>query len=1195
MSIYKKYGIIQKIQAIIYIKGVIIMKRILHISDFHITSDMPEPQDNPRITKLIQKIKISFKKIHVLVFTGDLIDSRSISESIEKLPASEKEQGWNREAKIAFELGEKYLTYIKNELGLSDNEIILCVGNHDVNRNCVEKENLTCHKKEAFTFSNRFEAYKSFSDTFLPFKDSYKTYFRTIDDLNFLVVNSNWNNENKSRLCINCNDISIVLKNNISKLNENKNFNIFVSHSPMSDFCEDARYEYSDNLYDPIQNRINRYFNIFLAGDKHTQTFNPQELIAGSPLNSSNVCYGIYEFSNNNYCFKHLIYSNSEWSIETDSKSIQDIYAISKKYLKLSGMEVLYKINHIDDKVIFSQKYKGSIDQWNHFNKLFLSYTTLKKTAIGTSGIKVPVEGNLISTISMIIQDSMNSYPLVLRGMAKSGKSLFLTLLYLHLLEMYAANEFSYIPIYFNLDSITCDLDEKGWKYIENSIDDIFLSSKNLSLQYNMPICYILDGLCKNKYYDNCIEDYIQVKIESSMTGAASKDKFVVCLDTDDDLHMTNTDINSSIQADNILYFNSITINKINAKPDLENFIDAFTHLYSDSDNKTILNNIKKLNIRNIDLHTLISFKDYFLSDNNAQCTIADLYESNALVQFQKQNIDNACLACYKLYYENKTYDEIIKDGCKISYSIFEKIKKQKNLATFLIARCYVTAIELYHDHPKNRPSPILNECFNHEISNTIKELFLKNSTEKLNSLNANFYRKFNFQGIAMITYFMGRTLNNTQKLNKVLEQQMDYVNNRNPKNTEDEFYKKVAQRSIIISKISGLPNYKEHEEEYINNLLSNPKIRYVNREFYLLYYGDRKSSELLYNYTDTLYEGFDFYNVYHVLATKLEGWRTKKTESKLLRLEIFTLCDLIQQRIDNKIAISRNNRTSETKYLSSFFYDCRFTDKAKKVLEYAISIIKFYLSNDSSESLFTSYLKVKKFEFENFISTFENNKVSCESTGYKTFKLMEECSKISSTEKIGWKIPNVINYLNDDAYENYSKNKNYENVANHMYECYLIGLFYLPNDKPGDQVYNKQEILNILLIHDIGESIVNDYPPFYAKIDEKRYQEDMENRKIFLSGLHDGIADLTPQLKLWDLWYNETNINVRIAKEIDKIQMIHKMFVLLTTTDIQLSEERIKNILRDKEKIQTNYGKEIYNILITQNDNIPDQYKRLL
>ena len=136
---------------------------------------------------------------------------------------------------------------------------------------------------------------------------------------------------------------------------------------------------------------------------------------------------------------------------------------------------------------------------------------------------------------------------------------------------------------------------------------------------------------------------------------------------------------------------------------------------------------------------------------------------------------------------------------------------------------------------------------------------------------------------------------------------------------------------------------------------------------------------------------------------------------------------------------------------------------------------------------------------------------------------------------------------------------------------------------------------MNILLIHDIGESIVNDYPPFYAKIDEKRYQEDMENRKIFLSGLHDGIADLTPQLKLWDLWYNETNINVRIAKEIDKIQMIHKMFVLLTTTDIQLSEERIKNILRDKEKIQTNYGKEIYNILITQNDNIPDQYKRLL
>lgn len=1170
------------------------MKRILHLSDLHITSAMPEPQENPIITKLIKKIQISFKKVHILIFTGDLIDSFAISERIKRFPENMREQKWNEEAEKAFALGEKYLTFIKNELNISDDKIILCVGNHDVNRNCNEKESISCHKSDVVTYKRRFDAYRTFSDGFLPFKDSFKTHFRSIESFNFLVVNSNWNNDNKARLCINCSEVSKVITDNISELQKDKNRNIFVSHSPISDFCEEARYGYPENEYAPIKDKINTYFNVLLAGDKHTKTFDSQELIVGAPIDSSKFSYGIYEFSNNTYCLKHITFDGSEWEIETDSNSIQEIYNASKNFLKQSGIEVLYKINSVDDNTIISQKYKGSEQQWDYFNQLFLAYTTLKKTEIGTSGTKHSIDDNLIFAIFNIIQNSKGIYPLVLRGMPKSGKSLFLTLLYLYLLEMYAKNRLEYIPVYFNLDSIVPSLDSKGWKYIETCINNFFECSKQLSNKYGKPVCFILDGFSKCKYYDTCIEDYIQVKIESNYKFTNDSNKFVVCLDTDEDLHLTNTDFDKAIEADYVLYFNPITIKKTYPKSNLERFIDAFTNLYSIATKETVIKNINNLNLHSIDLHTLIKFKNYFAANNNANCCITELYMADAMKIFGKQNIDNASLACYKLYYENKTYEKIISDGCKLSHSSFETIKKQKTLAMYLIARCYVTSIEKFNYNKKPfKINTILNECFNCEISTFVKGLILKNSlSEKLKVFSEKCYSELNFRGKAMITYFSGRTCTDNKKLSSTLETQLQQIKRRRPKDKEDGFFKEVAQRSIFISRISGLTDYEKYEEEYIFNLITNREMRYVNREFYLLYYGDRKSNELTFNYIDTLYEGFDFYNVFHILVTKLEEWKENPTKSKLLRLEIFTLCDLIQQRIDNNIAISRNNRAATKDFVDSFFYDCRLLDKAKNVLEVVISIINAYLSFDSSKNLFTSYLQAKGEEFHDFYSNLINCSTSISLKGHRPIDLIDKCANISFTQKIGWKIPTVINRLNDKAYKKYSENKSYETVANHMYECYLIGLFYLPEVDIQNSEYNKQEVLNLLLIHDIGESLVDDYPPYYEKIDEKKKQEDAANRRIFLGGLHEGVSDLTYQLTLWDHWRNEDNINAKIAKDIDKIQMIYKMFVLLSKTDIYLSRNRIISILKDKERIRTDYGKHIYKILIEQNDTIDAKYR---
>ncbi len=1170
------------------------MKTILHLSDLHITSDMQEPENNTFITTLIKKIK-SKHIIDILIFTGDLIDSKSISKKITLAPSNHKEKLWNEEATMAFDLGKKYLKYIKEQLNIPDTNIIICVGNHDVNRNSTTEEEKLCDKEESLTFTKRFDMYRKFSDDFLPFKDSYKTYFKTVEGFNFLVVNSNWNNGNNGQMCINCNEINDIVTNNISQLSSsNKKQNIFISHSPVSDFCEEARYGYKENNYKPIKQILDEYFDIYIAGDKHTDTFDHHELIVGAPTTDNKTSCGIYEYTDDQLSVKHLLYKNLKWETECDTQLIQSFGKISEKFLKQSCIEVLYN-EKLDIAKMITNNQEIYNQQMILFNKLFRSYTTLKKTKYGNSGENVTMSENIIEQTQQLINDSIKQYPLMLRGMPKLGKSLFLTLLYLHLLHSSVKDEFDYIPVYFNLDAVLLEQDN-NWSNIKSTIDSIFRDSSVLSKKHYKPICFIFDGLNKYKFYKTSIEDYIQTKITQNQTYTKHKNKFVICFDTDEDLGLHETEMNRTVDAEYVLYFNSIIINNTYSNSNYINFIFAFSNLYSNVKEEIIFNNIKKLNLNRIDLNTLLNFKEYFTSIDNSNCCITELYNKLAIKLIDNSYIASACTACYKLYYEQKTFEQINNDKCNINYQVFEILKKQKNLAMYLIARYYVNALKTANSSKKPNISPILNECFSYEISNFVRGIIIKdNLLSELKSFNNKFYNVLDCKGRAMLTYFIGRMKLQDRELSSILYNQENLLQNYKSSDTEDEFFLKVAQRSIIISRITGLSSSEEHLDHYIMQLLQNESIRYVNREFYLLYYGDRKINEINFNYIDTLYEGFDFYNVFHVIATKLRIWKENSTPYNLLKLEIFTLCDLLQQRLDNINACSRNNRSNQFEYVKSFFYNEKYAIQSANALKFAISIIEKYLKESHKDSIFSSYLKTKHNEFNIALSTINEDKDITETT-FCPSEIFYDCAQISKVEKIGWKIKDNLRLINDDMYDNVSHKKNYENVVEHIYECYLIGLLYLPKTIPSENEYNKQDILNMLLIHDLGESKVKDYPPYYININQKKEEENLYNEKLFLSGLHNGISDLTEQFHLWNLWYeNDKNINIQIAKDIDKIHLIYKMFILLSETDISLNDDRIKSILKERKNIKTKYGNIIYQTLIEHNHHIRDDYKQLL
>ena len=100
------------------------MKTILQLSDFHIKESMPLPQNNPVITSFVELIKQMRIESPILVYNGDIIDSRAIKDKIsDSLSDAEKAEAWDMHAQKAFNLAKEYFLFLKRELGISDEKI----------------------------------------------------------------------------------------------------------------------------------------------------------------------------------------------------------------------------------------------------------------------------------------------------------------------------------------------------------------------------------------------------------------------------------------------------------------------------------------------------------------------------------------------------------------------------------------------------------------------------------------------------------------------------------------------------------------------------------------------------------------------------------------------------------------------------------------------------------------------------------------------------------------------------------------------------------------------------------------------------------------------------------------------------------------------------------------------------------------
>jgi len=1178
----------------------------LHISDLHVNPEMPSVKDNVKIVDLVDHLNTKTEPIRILIFTGDLIDFRYINKKLESCSIDEKYDRSRELMCASYEKAYEYLSYICESLNISPDHRLLCCGNHDM---ISDEDNAfrVCNGKTESDYSMRFQMFNEFCHKLTARKESFQTHFRRIDGFNFIIANTNWSfiPQAKNQLCISCKEIEKLIDKQKSVLENTRNmhgqrYNIFIAHVPNTNYCETALYPYPENNETSVFKKIREMFGLFCYGDKHTNYYEFTDFIVGAPISSDHITYALYQFNEetNSFSQKDLVFNNGAWTSIESSEVSDRVYSISKQYLKGRGVRFLFSADSLEQIEKAVEWFSNTQNKESYLNitNFFGSFTKLQKAQVGKPGLLIDMEGDIFKATASCIDSANNMVAMAIRGSAKFGKSSFLTILYLYLLNNYINGHFRYIPAYINLEILLNEPrdSEEFWNEIDNKIKEFFEAACRLSKESQVPICFFIDGLNQHEFFSNSLEAKIK-EYEHRYSNNGSN-RFVFCIDTDESIELPSTIIHREKNAEYLLYFDQIsTVNAIDEQK-YRLFIRNYCTVSNIGVDKadTIMYNIKRINFQLVDFNILTQFQSELINPE-ANAPITEMYETylQQVIPVQQER-KIAPFVAFSLFLNGKDYEELRNAENNISYRFLESIRSRRGLAYYLIARHYVNKMNEISNIKGGEIDAVLNYPFSNDITIFIRDIIeCDNYQRKLISFSKNNYAKVNFKGKSTISYLISR-VSNIEDIKEILSQHMKMCKKASSA-IEDKFFSRVVIRSITLSEILTCADKKKKLMDYIELLIESDIDRKTNSNFYLLYYGDRRISEITDDFE--IYEGFDFFHTFHILASRLRRHLTSDRDYDLMELDLFTLCDIVNEHFHEcKAKRKVGNQIGD---LPSLFFDLRprIVELSLKVIECVMGLCRLYLGSHAAfnkDSFYFAHISNCLNRHTKFTAMMCDEERSAQLQYYHPSEILEELSRIRDVEKIGWKIDKSRSSLTAEEYNSYALSRpRLETVLEHMYEAYLIGVLYLPEKLPEKykgtstyKKYNKHIILDLILLHDIGECSVGDYPPFYNEIKDIKKKEDCYNQELFVHVGFDSRINLYSMFDLWQKWYRGSidDINVTLAKEIDRIQMIYRFCVFHKDQLLAFDASRTSEFIEEMGSITTEIGKAVLAIVVREN-----------
>ena len=162
------------------------------------------------------------------------------------------------------------------------------------------------------------------------------------------------------------------------------------------------------------------------------------------------------------------------------------------------------------------------------------------------------------------------------------------------------------------------------------------------------------------------------------------------------------------------------------------------------------------------------------------------------------------------------------------------------------------------------------------------------------------------------------------------------------------------------------------------------------------------------------------------------------------------------------------------------------------------------------------------------------------------------------------------------------------ESISEHTYSAWLMAMLFLPQEN-NTEGYSKQEILDMLLVHDMAEAIVGDQTISLNEPTGELKSQDEVLKKLFLKGTYPDIANLTHFYNVWTGYYNGININARTARDINLIQTVYTFCEYYIMYPEHFTLEDVKTWMGEKNNLKTEIGYQLFDRLVTHNKEFRD------
>jgi|GEM_PF-5378932 len=765
---------------------------------------------------------------------------------------------------------------------------------------------------------------------------------------------------------------------------------------------------------------------------------------------------------------------------------------------------------------------------------------------ITSAGKNVPYNGPLFDFLLASIINSDKSHIIKFQGLPGNEKNAIMQHLFLMLYNKTSTESLHIAPFYVNLgyynrikldtsSPIPAQFKREVTKDLSNYIA---YCKKNVSLT---PIVFV-DGIRDFKS-GNMFLDYILEDILKQLDRA----RFVV------DLEIGTTNNKGRIRKliplaparfEYIVDVSPIELSDdVKVKKYIEYMGDDYPNL------EAILKKMKQMNFYTVDYYLLRLFADIIEATiYDDRFSISDLYETYCLDFFKgrKESLEEAARWAHIFAHT----DIEIKDEDYFTNQIWILLRRHPSFIEFLISFNYVQNIK---NADKLENLSVFEMILPKEITRFVTPRINDSSSteEHLLNLIKNSYYKMNTYGKSEMTYWLGRikTPNLAELATELLRvyyiEIKDEIAKRNASGLYLKRDKKVdlfLLRGITVSLI--YKGCRDISDEAIINMFHDDLQSSINRGFHLEYYGDKKyiPSQDTLDFEDQLDVGG---KTLEQLFNHLDRSVSASKGELVTELNLYTACALIQARFE---VDPKRLKFDLTHYIT------RCID----------ALDTFIKTSRKTNPQIITYFKVMKNDFSEYLALPDKQNYSLTNETYNCY------SKAKGVERAGW-VDNLIPAP--------------ENIVEHMYNTWLMGLLYLPNSIDNETDYDKNKVLKMLLIHDLGETITGDIPK-PQKVNAPQYaaDEDFVMRSLLLKGTYPQMTNMTEYYSLWEEWEAKATINAHIAKDLDTIQAIYQFCIYNRQYPDKFSPERKKSWLDENKSLNTEIGSKIFELVIKDN-----------